>query len=725
MSITILGISCYYHDSAACLLRDGVVLAAAQEERFTRIKNDKSFPVNAVDYCLRSAGIAGKDLDYVTYYEKPFEAFDRVLMTFLSIAPEGLNNWMRSAPSWIKQKLRLSHILAQTIGYEREILYTEHHESHAASAYYPSPFASAAVLTLDGVGEWATTTCAVGDNNRLEALKQIEFPHSLGLLYSAFTAYAGFKVNSGEYKLMGLAPYGKPCYRHTILDNLIQVYEDGSFSLNMDYFSFLHGRSMTNDKFHNLFGGPPREQESQLDRRIADLAASIQAVTEEISMSLVMHLHKETGQKKLCMAGGVALNCVSNSKLLRNGPFEDIWIQPAAGDAGGALGAALATWHRMLGKPRVPVKRSSYYLGPSFSVDEVQSFLDGNGYKYTVLSEDKRAKTIANLIADGKIVGHMAGRMEYGPRALGNRSILGNPCGIETQHVINQKIKYRESFRPFAPSVLEESIEDFFDMDRSNPYMLFTAPIREDKRIPQNWDRRQDIFDQLDYSRSSVPAITHVDYSARLQSVRREDNPRYHEIIQAFEAKSGVPLIVNTSFNVRGEPIILSPEDAYSCFMNTEMDALVIENTLLMKSDQAALAIDHNLTPKPILDLQVVARKSRLPVAVTLALIIVMLIIGSPIGVVIFCAFFILNLGCLLSPRQFKLAFRLLHKFIATIQRWVSKGILLLLYFTVISPTAWIWRLRGTALNNVGGAKTSTWIKRNGFQSSERYTKKF
>lgn len=588
--MNILGISCFYHDSAACLLQDGRIIAAAQEERFSRKKHDPRFPNNAVKYCLDEAGINIDNIDYVVFYDKPFLTFERLLMSYLTVAPKGLRSWLEAMPLWLGKKLYIPMVINRETGYEGDVLYTEHHEAHAASAFYPSPFHEAAILTIDGVGEWATASYGFGNGKDLHLLKELHFPDSLGLLYSAFTYFTGFRVNSGEYKLMGLAPYGVPKYKDLIYSELVDVKDDGSIRLNLSYFDFLGGLRMTNRKFAELFGGPPRQPETRITQREMDIAASIQSVTEEIMMKMAVHVYKETKQKNLCLAGGVALNCVSNGRILREGPFENIWIQPAAGDAGGALGAALSVWYRFLGKERPDPKghdqQYGSYLGPSFSNEAVVSFLESKGYPYQVLGPEERAGVIAKQIAEGKIVGYMAGRMEFGPRALGARSILGDPRNKDTQTVMNLKIKYRESFRPFAPSVLEEKVSEYFDTETPSPYMLLVAKVRKERRLPQPSGDGIPMMERLKVKRSDIPAITHLDYSARLQTVNKKDKPDYHEIISEFEKLTGCAVIVNTSFNVRGEPIICTPEDAYRCFMRTEIDILVIEDCILFKEAQ-------------------------------------------------------------------------------------------------------------------------------------------
>jgi len=588
--MNILGISCFYHDSAACLVRDGDILAAAQEERFTRKKHDPGFPNEAIGYCLKQAGVSSKALDYVVFYDKPILAFERLLMSYLTAAPRGLKSWLKAMPLWLGQKLFVSKVIKKEIGYDGDVLFTEHHEAHAASAFYPSPFNEAAILTIDGVGEWATSSYGFGKGRDITLLKELHFPDSLGLLYSAFTYFTGFRVNSGEYKLMGLAPYGVPRYRDLILSELVDVKEDGSIRLNLSYFDFLGGLRMTNRRFSRLFDGPPRKPESKITQREMDIAASIQAVTEEVVMKMARHVYKETKQKNLCLAGGVAYNCVANSRILREGPFEDIWIQPAAGDAGGALGAALCVWHRYLGKKRQVTEgydsQKGSYLGPAFSNEEVKAFLDGSGYPYCELDSADRGRVIAEQIVEGKIVGYMQGRMEFSPRALGARSILGDALRPDIREKINLKIKYRESFRPFAPSVLEEKASEYFEIDRPSPYMLFTAGIQQERRLPQPSADRRPMLDRLKVKRSDIPAVTHLDYSARLQSVNLRDKTDYYSVISEFEKLTGCAVIINTSFNVRGEPIVCTPEDAYRCFMRTEMNVLVMEDCILFKENQ-------------------------------------------------------------------------------------------------------------------------------------------
>lgn len=595
--MNILGISAFYHDSAACLVQDGKIVSAAQEERFTRKKHDQTFPLHAIRFCLEENGLVGKDLDIVAFYDKPLLKFERILESYLAYAPKGIRSFLKAIPLWIKQKLWIKEIIMNDLEFDGQIIFPDHHESHAASAFFPSPFQEAAILTIDGVGEWATTTYAVGKDNEIRTLAEIHFPHSLGLLYTAFTYYTGFRVNSGEYKMMGLAPYGEPRYRDQILSTLIDLKADGSFKLNMEYFNYCAGLTMINKKFEQLFGGPPRQPESPLTQRDMDIARSIQDVTEEAVLRMARHVHKETGQRHLCLAGGVALNCVGNGRILREGPYDRIWIQPAAGDAGGALGAALLGWHHYLGNSRVvdgrrDLQRGSY-LGPQFKNDHIKEFLDQNQVPYTVLDDAEIPEKIADLIAEQKVVGWFQGRMEFGPRALGARSIIGDARSAEMQETMNLKIKFRESFRPFAPSVTAERISDYFEIDCESPYMLLVAPVKKENRCElAEAEKNRSGLERLKVVRSSVPAITHVDYSARIQSVNNEDNPLYHAMIAKFDQKYGCPVIINTSFNVRGEPIVCLPEDAYLCFMRTNMDYLIMSNFLIDKKEQKPLEDD-------------------------------------------------------------------------------------------------------------------------------------
>ena len=610
----ILGGSAFYHDSAACLIRDGVIVAAAQEERFTRKKHDNSFPNNAIQYCVKEAGIDPAEIEHVVFYEKPFVKFERLLETYLAFAPRGFRSFTSSMPLWIKDKLfqksnlvkELEKIFGKDVKWREKLLFSEHHLSHAASAYYPSPFNNAAVLTLDGVGEWTTTSLALARGKELKVIKEIHFPHSLGLLYTAFTYYTGFKVNSGEYKVMGLAPYGEPKYIDLIKENLITISEDGSFQLDMNYFDYCTGLTMTNKKFHDLFGGPPRQSEAELTQREMDLAASVQKVTEEVVVKLAKGIAKDTGEKNLCLAGGVALNCVANGILFREKIFENIWIQPAAGDAGGALGAALATWYIVYGKWRNKSgsrdEMSGSYLGPAFFDDEIVSSLKECGAVFHKLEENELVKKVAQALAEEKAVGWMQGRMEFGPRALGARSIIADPRSPFMQKQLNLKVKYRESFRPFAPSVLREHVSEWFEYDVDSPYMLLVADVKEDKRCSISEEERA-LFGiaKLNVPRSSIPAITHVDYSARIQTVHADTNFKYHAVISRFKELTGCPVIVNTSFNVRGEPIVCTPEDAFRCFMGTELDVLAIGNYLLFKEEQNA-ALKENYKEKYDLD---------------------------------------------------------------------------------------------------------------------------
>ena len=596
--MNILGLSAFYHDSAACLVQDGKIISAAQEERFTRKKHDASFPKNAVEFCLKQGGIQTSDLDYVGFYDKPFIKFERILETYLSIAPQGLRQYLSAMPVWLKDKLWTRANIRKNLDYQGPVMFNEHHESHAASAFYPSPFQEAAILTMDGVGEWATSSIASGKDNKIELLKELHFPHSLGLLYSAFTYYLGFKVNSGEYKVMGLAPYGEPKYADLILDRLIDLKEDGSFRMRMEYFDYMGGMTMTNDKFASVFGHPARQSETQLTQKEMDIAASLQSVTERIMLKMARHIRELTGMKNLCLAGGVALNCVGNGKILKEKIFDNIWIQPAAGDAGGALGVALSIWHQMLGNERTTNGKDSMrgaYLGPKFDDDEILKFLDGQDSSYKRYDNPQLSKVVAEDLQSGKVVGWFQGAMEFGPRALGGRSILGDPRNPKMQSTMNLKIKYRESFRPFAPAVLAEKVQEWFDIDSESPYMLLVAGVREDKRLAVN-EEQKNLFgiDLLNIPRSQIPAITHVDYSARIQTVHADTNPRFYDLIQEFEKATQCAVLINTSFNVRGEPIVCTPEQAYRCFMRTEMDTLVLENFVLSKKDQKPLDADSN-----------------------------------------------------------------------------------------------------------------------------------
>jgi len=587
----ILGISAYYHDSAACLVKDGEIIAAAQEERFTRKKHDFNFPVNAINYCMKEGKINAEQLGFVAFYDKPFIKFERLLESYLAYAPIGIKSFIKAIPLWLKQKLWIKELIKKELNYEGKVIFPEHHESHAASAFFASPFQQAAFLTIDGVGEWTTTCYGEGKDNQINILAELKFPHSLGLLYSAFTYYTGFKVNSGEYKVMGLAPYGEPKYVDTILQELVDLKEDGSFKLNMKYFNYCVGLTMTNRNFNDLFDGPPRKPESKVTQKEMDLASSVQVVTEEIMLRMAKHVYKETGQKNLCLAGGCGLNCVANGKILREGPFENIWIQPAAGDAGGALGAALFTWYQYLENKREVDSKKDFqkasYLGPAFSDNEIESYLKENNISFEKVEYNEIPGKVAELIAQEKVIGWFQGRMEFGPRALGSRSIIGDARSKTMQSTMNLKIKFRESFRPFAPTVLREQVADYFEIDRESPYMLLVAPVKENRRIRTNpVDKNLFGIEKLKVTRSQIPAITHVDYSARIQTVSHEDNPLYYDMIRSFYDLTGCPVIINTSFNVRGEPIVCTPQEAFTCFMRTNMDYLVMGSYLLDKKDQ-------------------------------------------------------------------------------------------------------------------------------------------
>ncbi len=615
MPTSILGISAYYHDAAACLVVDGEIVAAAQEERFTRKKHDPRFPARAVEWCLARAGLTVDRVDLVGFYEKPIVKFERLLETYIGYAPKGLRSFLTAMPAWLGEKLWLSDVIRKELGTKREILFGDHHESHAASAFYPSPFEAAAILTMDGVGEWATSSIGYGRGHELTLLRELRFPHSLGLLYSAFTYFAGFKVNSGEYKVMGLAPYGEPRYVKLIRDHLVEVAEDGSLWLNQEYFDYCHGLTMTGRAFERLLGGPPRAPESLLTQREMDLARSIQEIAEDVMLRMARTAHRETGLRYLAMAGGVALNCVGNGRILREGPFEEVWVQPAAGDAGGAVGVSLALWHRYLGRPRTSPERAGAWqprraaapgttpayadgmkaslLGPEFSDEEIGRWLAGRGYPARRLPRGDLAHEIARLLAEEKVIGLFQGRMEFGPRALGARSIIGDARSPRMQSVMNLKIKFRESFRPFAPSVLREHVGEWFDLDGESPYMLLVAEVARRRRrgLTPDEERLWGI-EKLNVPRSTIPAVTHVDYSARIQTVRRDTNPLYYDVIRAFRDLTGCPVIVNTSFNVRGEPIVCTLEDAYRCFMRTQLDVLVLESFVLDKREQPAAATD-------------------------------------------------------------------------------------------------------------------------------------
>ncbi|MFC1667668.1 carbamoyltransferase [Candidatus Omnitrophota bacterium] len=591
MSVYILGISCFYHDAACALIRDGEIIAAAQEERFSRRKHDFNFPTNAMNYCLEEGGIGVKDLSFVTFYDKPFLKFERILLTYLSYAPLGFKSFYKAVPLWLKERLWMRQLISEKLDFEGKVLFTEHHESHAASCFYPSPFKEAAILTMDGVGEWATASIGLGKDNGISLLYEIKFPHSLGLLYSAFTYYTGFKVNSAEYKVMGLAPYGEPRYVGLILKKLIDLKEDGSFKLNMKYFNYCVGLTMTNGRFDKLFGGPPRKSETEITQRQMDLARSIQVVAEEVMLRATRHVYKITGQKNLCLAGGVALNCVANGRILKEGPFENIWIQPAAGDAGGAIGSALSIWHKYLGNKRyaddAKDRQKGSYLGPAYPDSYVEDYLKKNNIPYQGYSRDELLKRTAGFIAGGKVIGWFQGRMEFGPRALGARSIIGDARSLDMQSCMNLKIKFRESFRPFAPTVLSEKTQDYFDIDRESPYMLLVASVK-DGHLKSKPDKEPEGFERLKTIRSDIPAVTHVDNSARLQTVSRDGgNQIYYDLLSELYKKTDCAVVINTSFNVRGEPIVCTPDDAYRCFMRTDMDYLVMGSFILDKKAQS------------------------------------------------------------------------------------------------------------------------------------------
>jgi carbamoyltransferase len=605
--MNILGISAFYHDSAACLVKNGEIIAAAQEERFTRKKHDPDFPINATNYCLKEGEINSNQLDYVCFYDKPILKFERILLTYLAFAPKGIKSFLMSIPLWLKKKIWMKDLIKNELGYDGEILFTEHHESHAASAFYPSPFTESAILTLDGVGEWATASYGIGKGNDIEIIAEMNFPHSLGLLYSAFTYYTGFKVNSGEYKLMGLSPYGEPNYVNIILNEIVDVKDDGSIRLNMKYFNYCTGLTMTNENFNKLFGNPPRKSETKITQFYCDVASSIQKTTETIIMNMVRHIKKETNLDYLCLAGGVALNCVANGKILKENLFKDIWIQPAAGDAGGAVGSALFVWYKYLDNKREAKNKKDFQkaslLGPSYTEEEIEDFLNKEGVKYSKLPKEEIPKKIAELIVDGKVVGILQGRMEFGPRALGCRSIVGDPRSKQMQSLMNLKIKFRESFRPFAPTVAIEKVNNYFELDHESPYMLLVAPVRKELRNNLSEEEKKlKGIDKLKIHHSIIPAITHVDYSARIQTVSKEDNPFFYNIIKEVEKLTGYAVIINTSFNIRGEPIICSPKDAYTCFMRTHMDFLIMELFILNKEEQKKWIEDFDWKKEYVLD---------------------------------------------------------------------------------------------------------------------------
>lgn len=736
--MNILGISAFYHDSAACLVRDGEILAAAQEERFTRRKHEHNFPLRAAEYCLKHGGITADDLDFVAFYDKPLLTFERLLETYIDYSPRGLSSFLKAMPLWLKEKLWTRENIAKALNYKGQILFTEHHESHAASAFFPSPFERAAVLTMDGVGEWATASYGYGQGNELHLLKELHFPHSLGLLYSAFTYYLGFRVNSGEYKVMGLAPYGEPRYAQKILDELVELYDDGSLRLNMKYFNFAAGLTMTNRAFERLFNEPRRAPESDLRQIHLDLARSVQEVTELAMLKMARYAKSETGEKNLCLAGGVALNCVGNGRILRENIFENVWIQPAAGDAGGALGAALSVWYQYLGNERDAEKsnRKNYYLGPQFSSGEITNYLDSVGANYRKLSRTVLNKTVAAHLADEKVVGWFQGRMEFGPRALGGRSILGDARSPRMQTQMNLKIKFRESFRPFAPSVLREKVSEFFELETDSPYMLLVAPVREDLRVSLSADEEK-LFgiEKLNLRRSMIPAVTHVDYSARIQTVRGEESPAYHGLIKAFDDLTGCPVVVNTSFNVRGEPIVCTPRDAFRCFMKTEMDFLVMEDVLLDKqaqNDKLSLEKLDEETPQPSPIEQVTKKQARstvMVVATVLALIAAWHYYRANETAVLVLTVLSVSFAVfgVLFPKGAKI-FHVYWMQLARVLGHINSIILLtLLFYLMFAPYNLISRIVGRDPLRRRGAKRSTnWTEREQTrQTKERFERLF
>jgi carbamoyltransferase len=741
---TILGISCFYHDAAAALLRDGEIVAAAQEERFSRHKHDPRFPRAAIKHCLAQAGITAAQLDHIAFYEKPLLTLDRLLLTYLTIAPAGLRSWLTAMPLWLGEKLQVAERIRKETGWDGEVLFTEHHEAHAASAFYPSPMEEAAILTVDGVGEWATATYGVGHGNDIELHAEMHFPHSLGLLYSAFTYFTGFRVNSGEYKLMGLAPYGEPRFVATILDHLVDLKEDGSLRLNMEHFNYLGGLTMTSRGFNRRFGGPPRLPEAQITQREMDLAASVQKVAELTLLRMARHLHRETGMRNLCLAGGVALNCVANGKILREGPFERIWIQPAAGDAGGALGAALSVWHRYLGRARPAPsgddRQLGSYLGPAFSQAEIRIYLDEIGAPYTVLSPAECASRVAALIDEGKIVGYFSGRMEFGPRALGARSILGDPRRTDTQTVMNLKIKFRESFRPFAPAVLAEDTARYFELETESPYMLLVADVVASRREPPLPASGSSLLGRVRQRRSDIPAITHVDYSARVQTVDGRHHPEFASVLRAFRDLTGCSVLVNTSFNVRGEPIVCSPRDAYRCFMRTDMDALLLENCLLLKQEQPPWPEPRYGAAGQTLGAQtghpdrtpVTPRETRRFGVVALLLFGSLAAAGFWRGAGV-ASWFLAGLATLggalaLAPARLSAFHRAWLAITRAVSRTVTLVCLALVHWLVVTPTALVMRLVGKGRLPLAPDRSaaSYWVRRKETaQPRERFAKRY
>ncbi len=719
----ILGISCFYHDSAACIISDGEIIAAVQEERFTRKKHDAGFPINAINYCLKELGVSAKALDFVAFYDKPFIKFERILETALSYAPGGISQFIQAIPIWLKQKLWTSEIIRKELGFNGQILFAEHHESHAASAFYPSPFQEAAFLTIDGVGEWETASFGVGRGNNLDIKQCLRFPNSLGLLYSAFTYYTGFKVNSGEYKLMGLAPYGRPLYKDIILNELVDLKDDGSFRMNMKYFGFCNSVRMTNARFNRLFGSLPRKPEAEITQKFMDIAASIQAVTEEIMLKMALHIHKVTGQDKLCLAGGVALNCVGNGRILREGPFKDIWIQPASGDAGGALGVALIVWHRYLGNNRLAdgVKdlQKTSLLGPSYSDDYIESFLKKQNIPYKHLDYKDIVKKVSDLIIAGKIIGWFQGRTEFGPRALGARSIIGDARNSDMQSRMNVRIKHRESFRPFAPTVLKEEASQWFELDRESPYMLLVTCVKDDKRCKVAEDLRG--FDKLKIVRSLIPAVTHVDYSARVQTVKKSDNPLYYDMIHSFFEKTSCPVVINTSFNVRGEPLVLTPEDAYKCFMRTEIDYLMLGSFLLEKLNQST--IDEDVIWKKGFELcqmdrskldKIAFKNFGLTIGVVFLIFSGLFFLRQKQGVavnnlVVSCIFFITGLVLPILLRPIYIIWMQLAFYLS----WINTRIILvILFYLIFTPVGLFMKLFKINLLEKENKDKTYWIKK-------------